>query len=167
MTDLFEVLKSTAESGVFALINKADNSVYINFSSNISRSLVNLVYSNMMIPEFEFKLLEIVTNYSNLRPRCQFYKDQYSNMDYQLINPKRVCNLKLSIEPIEDFRFKGSSKYLFKVSIVSGSYKEFIVGIFEDYSSLELFCAQKYSNGKVYNIVTSTNELTQEYLKRE
>lgn len=167
MTNLFETLKQTAQAGVFALINNADKSLYINFSSNISRSLVNLLYSNLMIPEFEFKLLEVVTENSNLRPRCQFYKDQYSNLDYTILNPKKVCNLKLRIEPIDDFRSKGSSKFLFKVSVVSGSYKEIVVGIFDLYSDVELFCAQKYSNGKIYSIIESSNELTLEYLKNE
>lgn len=163
--NLFEALKQTSQSGVFALTNKADKSVYINFSSNISRSLVNLLYSNLMIPEFEFNVLEIVTENSNLRPRCQFYKDHYSNTGYQLLNPKRVCNLKLHIEPIDDFRLKGDSKYIFKVSIVSGSYKEFTVGIFESYTDVEVFCAENYKNSNIYRIVTANNELTKEYLK--
>ena len=162
---LFEDLKHTNQAGVYRLINNADKSVYINFSSNISRSLVNLLYSNLMIPEFEFKVLEIVTENSNLRPRCQFYKDQHSNMGYQLLNPKRVCSLKLHIEPIEDFRLGRGGKYLFMVKVVSQGFRESVVGIFNDYSSLDVFCAENYKNSNIYKIVTASNDLTLEYLK--
>lgn len=164
MTSLFELLKQANQSGVYCLKNKADNSVYINWSSNIPKTLVRLLSSNLFFPEFDFELLEIVTESKLLRIRCQYFKDLYSSNKYTIINPGRVSNCKLVIGTMPDFRVKDNNRYLFQVKIVQRSYWEATVGVFEEYVEVEDFCALHYSSNKVYNIIYSSNKLTKGFL---
>jgi hypothetical protein len=162
---LFEDLKKTNQAGVYCLVNNVEKTCYISYSSNISKSLVRLLSSSLYFPEFEFKILEIVTEPINLRPRCQFFKDLYSSNKWSIINPNRVSNWKLHISVIDDLKRLDHSKGLFRVYVSSKGYKEITVGVFDLYRDVEVFCAQNYSNGKVYSIIKSSNELTLEYLK--
>lgn len=161
---IFEDLKKINKAGVFCLINNAEKSCYISYSSNLAKSLVRLLSSNLYFPEFEFKVLEIVTESINLRPRCQFYKDLYYSNKYTIINPNRVSSWKLHISVIDDPNRLDGTKGLFRVYLSSKGYKRITVGVFSDYSDVELFCAQNYSNNKVYGIIKSSNQLTREYL---
>lgn len=164
LKNLFEDLKYVNSMGIYSLTIKGTKNCWICYSSNIAGALSRHLNSNMFIPEIEFELLEIVTDSFKLRPRCQYFKDLYSSNGYVILNPKRVCNLKLLIQPIDDFRFTGRVKDLFKVSVVSLGYKEVIVGIFESYDDVEVFCAENYKSSNVYDIIKSSNELTREYL---
>jgi hypothetical protein len=165
LNHLFEDLKHANQAGVYRLVNKAENSCYILQSSNMAKSLVRLLSSNLFFPEFEFEILELVPNLVNLRPRCQFYKDLQSSNGWTIINPNRVSNCKIVISPLEDFRVGRGGRYLFEVKIKQGAWRELTVGIFNDYSEVESFLSQNYPSNKVYKIIESSNELTREYLK--
>lgn len=165
MNSIFEELKNISKPGVFILKDPSDKSCYIGYSSNIAGALNRLLGSKLFIPEYEFNILEIVTNPINLRIKCQYYKDKYSNNGYNLINPERVSKLKLSIDPIRDFRSGHINEYLLSVKIVSKGYKELIVGLFNDYSEVSLFLESYYPGKIVTEVIYSNNGLTKEYLK--
>ena len=165
LTNLFETLKLANFPGVYMLRNGAENLVYVNWSSNMAGALVRHLSSNMLIPNFDFEILEIVTDPKLLRIRCQYFKDLHSSNGCSIINPSRVSNCKLVISPLDDFRVGRGGMYLFEVKIVQGSFRELTVGIFNDYSEVESFLSQNYPSNKVYKIIESSNELTREYLK--
>lgn len=163
MNHLFEDLKHANKAGVYRLVNKLENSCYILQSSNMAKSLVRLLSSNLYFPEFEFEILEIVTNNINLRPRCQYFKDLYSSNGWTIINNKRVSSLKVHIEVIDDFRDKNSDTYLLAVKLVSKGYKNFIVGVFDSYTDMDEFLHQYYAANLVTGIYYCNNPLTKEY----
>lgn len=163
MQDLLQVLKAAPKQGVYRLVDNEKKLVYIGYSSNIPVALIRNLdydYSNCDI-------LEVVTDKDILRLRCQFYKDTFKSSifkDYILVNPDRVCGLKLHIDPINDFRQGKRNSLLLHVRVVYRGYYERTVGVFETYTELEEFVAANYSN-EIYNIVYSNNELTKEYKK--
>src|ERR1700677_57898 len=100
LNQLFEQLKSTDKAGVYRLFNNANKICYISYSSNISKALVRLLDSNLFMPEFNFEILELVTNPINLRIRCQYFKDLHFSNGWVIINHKRVSNWKVRIDVI-------------------------------------------------------------------
>ena len=165
MQELFEQLKHVNQAGVYLLVSLDTREVYINHSSNIAKSLVRLLSSNMYFPKFNFNILELVTDPINLRPRCQFYKDLYSSNGYTLLNPKRVSNWKLYTGIIDDFTYARGHKALFTVTLVSGSYKRIIVAVYSDYEELQEFLRYYYPANLVTSIIYADNDLTKEYRK--
>lgn len=163
MESLFEAIKSANKMGIYLLVNKPKKRCYISYSSNMAQALVRLS-SNFQDEQFDFELLEIVTNPINLKPRCQYFKNLYSSNGYDIINPKRVSNLKARIGSINDFRSIMREDILLTVELVSRGYRDLIVGVFSTITEINSFMSQNYSNG-VFNIVYSNNKLTQEYLE--
>lgn len=157
--NIFQELKNISKSGIY-LLESSNKDIFIGYSSNILLALTRNIYSDYS----NMTILEIVTSKELLRPRCQYYKDHYSNNGFKLLNPNRVCNIRVKIDLLEDFRDKGSGKYLFYVSLVSKGYWKRTVGVFDTVSAAEAFSARKYSNNRVYDIVYSSNDLTKEYL---
>lgn len=164
MMSIFEELKNINKAGVFILKDAQTNSVYINYSSNIAQALARLLNTNLYFPKYSFEILDIVTNNINLRVRCQYYKDLYSSNGYNIINPKRVSNYKVVIEPIRDFRYKELGRFILSIKLVSRGYKELVVGVFNDYETLQRFLDQYYAGNLVTDIKYADNELTREYL---
>lgn len=164
MQDILQELRTIPKQGIYILKNNNNKVAYINYSSNIPYALVRYLNNESSNTEYIFEVLEIVTSKELIRLRCQFYKDQYSNMGYS-INKTRVCNLKLKIELLPDFRHTLNGEPLIYVNLVSRGYKKITVGVFEDISKAELFAARFYSNGAVYDIVYSEGQITQEYLR--
>jgi hypothetical protein len=165
LNQLFEQLKTTNQAGVYLLVSLDTREVYINFASNISRSLVRLLSSQLYFPKFEFNILELVTDPINLRPRCQFYKDLYASNNYVILNPKRVSSWKLRIDTIGHPSDKTYDGLVYAVKVSSGSYKELVVGIYNDYEDLYKFMSSYYPQNLVTRIVYASNDLTREYLK--
>lgn len=163
MTFNLSDIKALSKPGIYRLVNHEKKSCYISYSSNLLIALSkDLIYNYS-----NFEVLEIVTDLTLIKLRCQFWKDQHESSnfkDYELINPKRVCGLKLSIEAQKDFRYQNTDRMLFHIKVVYRNYMSKLVGIFSEYSEVEEFIARFYSNG-IYNIVYSSNELTGEYLK--
>lgn len=161
--NIWNQIKSLPKQGIFYLCNKETKSVYIGYSSNIPNAIIKLLNNSNKFDGYYFDTLEIVTDKKNLRIRCQYFKDLYSNMGYTLINNNRVSNRKLVIKVLEDFRSLGVGKFLFYVKIVSKGYGAITVGVFQHGSESELFVAQKYNNG-VVDIIYANNDLTKEFL---
>lgn len=161
--NLWDELKTLSKQGIYYLINQESRKVYINYSSNIPNAIVKLLDSSNFDNNYKFSILEIVTDKKNLRIRCQYFKDLYSNMGYTLINSNRVSNRKLVIKLLPDFRGHITGMCLFYVKIVSKGYGELIVGVFQHSSEVDSFVAQNYSNG-INNIIYADNDITKEYL---
>ena len=164
---IFEQLKSINKAGIYRLVNHAEKRCYVNYSSNMAKAVTRLLDSNLFFPEFEFDVLEIVTNPMKLKIRCQYFKDlQYSN-GYNIINSNKVSNWKLVIDTIRDFRYQGDDAYLFSVKIVSRGYKELVVGIFDTYTAMDSFINKYYPRSVVTDLVICSNALTKEYLNEK
>lgn len=163
MISIFEELKNINKPGVFSLKNTTDNSIYINYSSNISSSLTRLINTNLFFDQYEFKVLEIVTDPIKLRIRCQYFKDWYSSNNYNIINPRRVSNWKVSVEV---FSPRVGKDMVFGVKLVSGAYKQLTVGLFESYEELQSFLDLNYAGNLVTDIKYASNKLTLEYLNK-
>lgn len=163
--DLFSELKLINLPGIYLLVDEAKKLAYINYSSNIAGALIKHLSSNKF-ENWEFKVLEIVTdNPIRLRIRCQYFKDLYSSNTYEIINFNRASNLKLFIDPIKDFRLGFGNHDLLRVKIVSKGYRDFVVGIFNDYVELDEFLQKYYARNLVTDLIYADNDLTREYLK--
>lgn len=163
--NVFNQLKALPRQGIYYLINQVDRKVYINYSSNIPNAIVKLLSDSNFGDGYYFNVLEIVTDKKNLRIRCQYFKDLYSNMNYNLINNKRVSNRKIVIKLLPDFRGHIDGMCFFYIKIVSKGYGELTVGVFKHITEVDSFMSQNYSNG-FNNIIYADNDLTKEYLKK-
>lgn len=167
MQDILQELKTIPKQGIYLLENSNNKSCYIGYSSNIPLALIRYLDNNIISSELIFETLEIVTSKDLLRPRCQFYKDHYSNIGYKLLNPSKVCNLKLRIELLNDFRHVANGTPIVYVNLVSRGYRKITVGVFETITEAEIFVAEKYSNNNIYDFIYSDNLLTRQYLGRK
>src|SRR5271165_6496407 len=166
LPSLFETLKYTSNAGIYCLVNNSRD-VYISYSSNISKSLVRLLDSQLFFPKFEFYILELVTEPINLRVRCQYYKDCYSSNGYNLLNPKRVSNWKVLIDLVKLPNKTSSEDTAIAVKLVSRGYRELIVALYYDHEDLHKFVNSYYPANLVTRIVYATNDLTLEYLNEK
>lgn len=161
---IFNNIKNIPKQGVYILKNLYSNTCFINYSSNIPSALVRNIDNYNLRDQYSFEVLEIVTNKELLRLRCQYYKDFYSNIGYDIINSNKVCKFKIAIEVVDGFHAHNGVSPVIAVKVVSRGHKELIVGIFNAYRDADKFIAANYSDG-AYNIVYADNDLTKEFLK--
>lgn len=169
MENLINNLINLPEMGIYGLLNKIDNKIYIGFSKNIVTALIRLInnikYSNIKhdLNKLEFIIIETINKPEELRLRCQHWINDYSNKGFGLYNNKRkVFNQKLRICAISSLDGAGRPNYHLHVRIVSKGYRELTVGVFNDVSELNEFVDKNYK--VIDKIVYADNRLTKEYL---
>lgn len=161
MQDIFRL----NNPGIFGFINDANKTLFLVTATNMLGSINRILDNNNLVTaNADIKLLEIVTNRSELQLRYNYWFNIYSNLGYNILS-KKPSPYKLRIEVLQDFRSPNTKEVLFYLSIVPRSYKSFVVGVFSTYGEVEGFMRGNYSNEQVYKIVTADNQLTKEFLK--
>lgn len=127
------------KSGLFALVNKSNKRVYISHSRDIPSSLARLVrdigsrhsiYKQLIkdVKKLEFTLLENINIYDSLLDihcKMDYYITEYKQLGYEIYNSRyKLQKFKVRIDVELD--------RLVYVKLISKSYKQIVVGVFDN-----------------------------------
>jgi len=163
--NLVTILSSMPKNSIYALINEQGKEIYLTYAYdvllNITR-LISEIRAGFGLPidptQFNYKLLETVSDRSLLKLRFNYWYDNYNALGYKFLNKRKPVNYKLLSSIGIDFR-NGAKKLLY-VKLKNRS-NEVIVGVFDNIEHCNDFI-ENY--GGIYSIKYADNKLTEELL---
>lgn len=154
------------KSGVFALINKQDNKVYLAFSSYILGAVSKILYGIYNKDKKYRKLrddldkLEFVVLFETVNPdimiqQYNYYCDYYKIINYSFYRDYKARRYKVRTE-------LNDSKVF--VYLVTNSNKKKLVGVFTKIHEANEFIKVNYSVDYIKPVIAD-NELTKRYIE--
>lgn len=160
-----------SRSGIYALIDKRSRYVYICYSHDVIQSLSRnisqiasrthrykqLVRSRKRLDFVYLENIHYEDSRIDIASKVHYWIEYYKNLEYTVLNKVKIKQYKVRTDITTD--------KIIHVKLISRSYKELVVGVFDNMIEANEF-AKLYKQMNFITPIYSTNALTRAYVVR-